>query len=281
MKTIFTFLLLLPLYSLAQTQTTANDVVEAIKENVTCEWSAKTVDTFKAGDPESKVKGIAVCMFADMLTLQKAVELGCNFIITHEPIFYNHWDETKDYRNDPVYRTKQAFIKKHNLVIFRYHDHIHRTKPDGIYAGMIAKLGWKKFSKEGSFTRFSFPKMTLTDLSLELKANLQLESVRIIGDPQMEFQNVVFSAGAPGGQRHINALAEKDVEVLVAGEAPEWETYLYVNDAIAQGKNKAVVFLGHLKSEEAGMEYCTHWLQEFIQNVPIHFIPNKPNYRDL
>ncbi|MEE4285775.1 MAG: hypothetical protein V2I31_06490, partial [Mariniphaga sp.] len=69
------------------------------------------------------------------------------------------------------------------------------------------------------------------------------------------------------------------VEVLIAGEAPEWETYLYANDAVNQGKNKAVIFLGHIKSEEAGMAYCAEWLRGFVTEVPVHFIKNRPNFK--
>jgi putative NIF3 family GTP cyclohydrolase 1 type 2 len=68
------------------------------------------------------------------------------------------------------------------------------------------------------------------------------------------------------------------VEVNLAGEANEWETYLYANDAVSLGKNKAVIFLGHIKSEEAGMEYCARWLRGFIGDIPIHFLTNQENF---
>jgi hypothetical protein len=29
-----------------------------------------------------------------------------------------------------------------------------------------------------------------------------------------------------------------------------------MRDAVDQGKNKAIIFLGHINSEEAGMDYC-------------------------
>jgi len=108
-----------------------------------------------------------------------------------------------------------------------------------------------------------------------------MNTIRVIGDPKMKFTKVGFAAGAPGGSSHIRMLRNPEIEVLVAGEAPEWETYSYANDAVEQGKNKAVIFLGHIKSEEAGMEYCAEWLQTFVNNVPIHFIENKSNFTDL
>lgn len=257
------------------------EVVSIIKKQVTCAWSTETVDVFKAGNPDSPLKGIAVCMFADMPTLEKAVELGCNFIITHEPIFYSHLDETEPFREDPVFRKKMDFIEKNNLVIFRFHDHIHMTRPDGISVGMSEKLGLNPYSVNGSLTFFTVPEKTLGDYCRELKEILKMETIRIIGHPDMKFTKVAFMAGAPGGQHHIQMLRNPEVEVLIAGESNEWETYLYANDAVSQGRSKAVIFLGHIKSEEAGMDECARWLKTFISGVPIHFIENKPNFQTL
>ena len=260
---------------------TPEEVVERIKKNVTCDWAAKTVDTFKAGDPETKLTGIATCMFADMNVLQEAVQKGCNFIITHEPVFYNHTDETAEFENDPVFKAKMKYINENNLVVFRFHDHIHRTEPDGISKGMIGKMELGKYAKNGSATFFEIPETSLKNFLEELKKKLDMKTIRVIGNPDMKFSKLAFAAGAPGGQRHIKMLSKPDVEVLIAGEAPEWETYLYANDAVAQGKNKSVIFLGHVKSEEAGMKYCAEWLAGFINGVPIHFIENEVNFITL
>ncbi len=281
LKKLVILIVLIPLFSFVQKVKTPNEIVSKIKQNVTCEWAEKTVDTFKAGDPNSEVKGIAVCMFADMTTLKKAVELGCNFIITHEPVFYNHLDEVSTYSTNPVYLEKAKFIEENKLVVFRFHDHIHRTEPDGISVGMINKMGIKNYSIGESQTLFQIPETTVAKFSKELKKKFEMESIRIIGNPNMKFSKIAFMAGAPGGQRHIQMLNNNDVEVLIAGEAPEWETYLYANDAISQGKNKGVIFLGHIKSEEAGMEYCAEWLKGFVKGIPIHFIENKANFTEL
>jgi putative NIF3 family GTP cyclohydrolase 1 type 2 len=282
-KSFAIVLLLVPLFLSAQINPpkTPADVVVLIKNEVTCPWADKTVDTFKAGNPQTELKGIATCMFADMQTLKKAVALNCNFIITHEPVFYNHLDNTETFQSDPVFLEKMKFIKEHDLVIFRFHDHIHATEPDGISTGMIDKLGLKKYGVNGSLTFFKTPEKILSDMAEELKKTLGVETIRYIGPPNMKFTKVAFMAGAPGGQRHIEMLRNPDVEVLIAGEAPEWETYLYANDAVSQGKNKAVIFLGHVKSEEAGMKYASEWLQTFIKDVPIHFIKDEANFHTL
>ncbi|WP_346859860.1 Nif3-like dinuclear metal center hexameric protein [uncultured Draconibacterium sp.] len=281
MKSILIILLIIPFFSFAQKTQTPEDIVALIKKNVSCQWMDETVDTFKAGDPKSEIKGIAVCMFADMKTLERAVKMGCNFIITHEPIFYSHLDKTESLTEDAVYKAKRKFIDDNHLTVFRFHDHIHSTSPDGIYEGMLNKLGWRKYAVNNSPLYFEMPKTNISDFTESLKEKLGLESVRLVGNPDMEFTKVGLAVGAPGGSRHIKMLGQDNVEVMVAGEASEWETYSYVNDAATQGKNKAVLFLGHVKSEEAGMEYCAEWLQGFVKNTPIHFIENELNFTEL
>jgi len=257
----------------------ASQIIDLIKKNVTCAWSAQTVDTFKSGNPDDVVTGVAVCMFADMNVLQQAVANKCNLIIAHEPTFYSHLDETKALENDPIFQDKIKYIKENKLIIWRFHDHIHRTKPDGIYFGMIEKLGWRKNQTDSSMIRFKFEKQKLTDFISRLKLTFPGSSFRVIGNPDMIVTNVAFSAGAPGAETHRKLLQEKNIDLLVAGEAPEWETYQYVYDAQLQAKNKAVIFLGHAVSEAYGMNYCARWLKGFLpKDMNVRFIENKSSF---
>lgn len=77
-----------------------------------------------------------------------------NLIIVHEPTFYSHQDETKSLGNDPVFEDKLKYINENKLIIWRFHDHWHRTSADGIYVGMIEKLGWKHNQTDSSMLRF-------------------------------------------------------------------------------------------------------------------------------
>lgn len=66
---------------------TARELVAEIQQQVGVEWQKDTVDTFKAGDPDTAVTGIAVTMMATMDVLERASAKGLNFVITHEPTF--------------------------------------------------------------------------------------------------------------------------------------------------------------------------------------------------
>ena len=52
-----------------------------------------------------------------------------------------------------------------------------------------------------------------------------------------------------------------------------------VYDAQLQGKNKAVIFLGHAISEAYGMNYCARWLKGFLpKDMIVRFIENKSSF---
>jgi len=258
---------------------TAHQIITEIQKNLNCTWNQETVDTFKSGNPDDVVTGVAVCMFANMETLYKAVTAKCNLIIVHEPTFYNHLDKTEGLENDPVYQKKSEYIKKHGLIIFRFHDHWHKTVPDGIYMGMVNKLGWKANQVDNSMFYYKFDEQSVGGFAQKLQDKLKGSQLRIVGDPKMRFTNVALSVGAPGSQSHINLLNSKSTELLVAGEGQEWETYQYVVDASMLGMKKAAIFLGHIPSEEAGMEYCAQWMKTFIKDLPIIFIENGSAYQ--
>src|SRR5581483_9439314 len=70
-----------------------------------------TVDTLKAGSPDTVVTGIVTTMFATIDIIRKAIKIGANFIIAHEPTFYNHTDNTTWLQNDEVYQYKADLLK--------------------------------------------------------------------------------------------------------------------------------------------------------------------------
>jgi putative NIF3 family GTP cyclohydrolase 1 type 2 len=256
----------------------AAQVMAGVLKNTGAGEIPNTVDVLKEGDPATPVTGIITCMFATMDVLKQAVDKNCNLIITHEPLYYNHLDVTTQFANDPVFLEKQKFIKDHKLVVWRFHDYIHTMRPDGIEMGMINKLGWKDYLTKGSTNHFELPEMTLNDLLKKLKAVFPKNSFYVIGKPEMKLRNVQLAEGAPGSALHIMLINNKNVDVLLAGESQQWETYEYMRDAVLQGKNKAVVFLGHINSEEAGMDYCATWIKGFIKDVPVNFVECGPSF---
>ena len=255
---------------------TAREVVARIQQQVGVPWQSDTVDTFKAGNPDTPVTGIAVTMMATLDVLQRAAAAGDNLIITHEPTFFDHLDiadQLPEKDNDPVLVEKRQFIEKHGLVVWRFHDHWHARTPDGIEAGMVHALGWEKFQDAQNQYLFNLPEISLEKLASDIKQKLGIHIVRVVGDPGLQVSRLAFAPGAAGFTHHARALEMAGVQALVIGEAREWETVEYVADAVSEGKQKSLIILGHIPSEQAGMEECTRWLKTFVTWVPIQFVP--------
>lgn len=257
----------------AQKPLTARQVIEKIKLQIGAPIDPNTVDTFKAGDPETPVTGIATTFLDTYDVLREAVAQGANLVITHEPTFYNHLDETAFLKGDPVFEQKMTYIREHHLVIWRFHDQWHWRKPDGIVEGFTQAVGWQKYRRPYEENAYTLPPVTVGQLAAALQDKLNSRSIRVVGDPLLRVTDVAYLPGASGEDKQIKALERDDVQVLVAGEAREWETVEYVRDAAAQGRRKALILLGHEVSEEVGMEYCARWLRQLFPAVPVTFIP--------
>lgn len=263
---------------------TAGQVIERIKANVGIPWRAQTVDNIIAGNADIPVKGIATTMMATLDVVQRAAASGKNMVITHESTFFSHQDKTEQILQDPTYQFKLDFLNKNKMVVFHFHDHWHGRRPDGIATGMIRELGWEKNADPQNPRMFTFPETSLARFAREIETKLKIRTMRVVGDPNLAVKRVLASWGNVSLMPGIPFLAQPDVDVLIVGETHEWELVEYVQDAIASGKKKALIVLGHVVSEQAGMKYCAEWLKGFVKEVPIEFIaaaepfwrPDKP-----
>jgi putative NIF3 family GTP cyclohydrolase 1 type 2 len=123
---------------------------------------------------------------------------------------------------------------------------------------------------------FTFQETPLARFAQGMATKLNIRTMRVIGDPQLPVRRVMASWGNVSLMPGVPYLAQADV--LVVGETHEWELVEYVQDAIASGQKKALIILGHLISEQAGMKYCAEWLKSFMPEVPIEFISSAEPY---
>ena len=251
---------------------TAGEVIDRIKKNVGVPWRAETVDTLKAGGADTRVKGIATTMMATLDVLQKAAAAERNFVITHEPTFYGHEDKTDELAGDPTYQFKAGFIKKNDMAIFRFHDHWHAHRPDGIATGMVEELEWTKNVDPQNARLFRFDNIALSDLARQMRERLKIRAMRVVGDPALRVRTAAANWGYANQMGGIRSLARPEVDVLIVGEAREWEVVEYAADTISSGKKKALIVLGHIVSEQAGMKNCARWLKTFVSEVPVEFV---------
>ncbi|QHT70166.1 NGG1p interacting factor NIF3 [Rhodocytophaga rosea] len=234
----------------------------------------KTVDTLKSGSRDIVVTGIITTMFATLEVIQQAIQAKANFIIAHEPTFYNHLDETDWLAQDEVYTFKADLLKKHNIAIWRNHDYVHTFVPDGVKTGVANQLGWQKqYDIKSSIISLLAP-MSLKAIISQVKDKLHISQVRYIGDLSKPCRKILLNPGATMGKGPIQAMMREKPDVLLCGEIHEWEVAEYVRDARTKGGNLSLIIMGHSVSEEPGSEFMAGWLREKLPGMKITHIPS-------
>jgi putative NIF3 family GTP cyclohydrolase 1 type 2 len=253
---------------------TIRQVIDNLQADIPGAPFPQTVDTIKAGDREQPVKGIVTTMFATDAVIEKTISLGANFIIAHEPTFYNHLDETDWLGDDPVLKYKKELLDKNGIVVWRFHDGLHRHRPDGVRMGVMNALGWDKYYSEDDPFLVEMPAISLRAMIAHVKAKLGIDKLKYIGDLSQLCHRVVLSPGAAGGRGQIGQLQKYEPDVFICGELNEWETSEYIRDARHQGRKINLIVLGHAASEEAGLQWLIPVLKEKAPGITATHVPS-------
>jgi putative NIF3 family GTP cyclohydrolase 1 type 2 len=224
------------------------------------------------------VTGIVTTSLPSMTVLQQAAKAGANLVIASQPVFYAT-KETPDDAADPVLAAKRAFIAKHHLVVFRLRDHWRLRRPDPVARGLGDALGWSTFRIGDDASRYDIPPVTLAALVNQAKKRLGARGgIRVIGDPQTSVRKVALLPGSTPLAAAVQALPH--VDAVVAGEVREWESVEYARDTVDSGQKKALILVGRIVSEEAGMRVCADWLRTLVPEAPVqHVAAGDPYWR--
>ena len=250
----------------------------------------KTCDGVIAGDVTKECTGIAVTCCPTAEVIRKAAENGCDFLVCHEPTFFDGWDQTDWLQGNRVYEAKRKLIEETGMTIYRNHDHLHSDRPDGIFGVVTKKLGWQDYAVNKTLEFmpgccFELPETTVGEIAAHLAETLHIDGIRIIGDPDMKVSRAGFTfhySGAPMDRTNIQFIEENDMQVIIPGEVVDWTIGEYVQDAITLGIKRALLNVGHFNWEEPGMEGVAEWLAEDLKHaVPVLFIQSGNQYRWL
>jgi putative NIF3 family GTP cyclohydrolase 1 type 2 len=255
---------------------TVQDVIDIILKEIPGAPFKETVDTLKSGRSDQRVTGIVTTMFATVDIINQAAKRNANFIIAHEPTFYNHTDNPDWVSDNKIVKAKQDLLKQTGIAVWRFHDYWHTHRPDGILHGVLKKAGWDKYYKEGEHA-ITIPSSTVKDIAAHLRSSLDIPHLRVIGDLSLPCSKVGIMPGAAGGQRQVSYVEANSPDLFIIGETPEWETAEYYRDAVALGNKKALIVLGHSVSEEPGMEWLVEWLKPKVPELTVtHIASNSP-----
>ena len=257
----------------AQVPPSAQELVNRISVAMGGAWNPSSYrDTFKMGDPNTLVMGVASCFMSTFDVIKRANAKGLNFVISHEPTMWTDGDVLSPVEDDPLFKLKLEYVNDNKMIVWRTHDSLHSLKPEPMSTAENAKLGWDKFVQPGGgfFSSYKFsPPVTLKEIVLHYADTVPTSSLRVIGDPSL----VVNSASQAGHSCAANfeGLAKNDCTISI--EIREWETAEYGRDLVASGARKAMIICSHESGEELGMQWFTNWLEQRFPGLRIEFVP--------
>lgn len=98
------------------------DVIEILKQEGTwVRWNRCTRDRILFGNENQEVTKIGVCWVATNKVIEKALEKGINFIISHENIFYTTGTHLETKLVESI-EYKKKLLSKGNICVYRCHD---------------------------------------------------------------------------------------------------------------------------------------------------------------
>jgi putative NIF3 family GTP cyclohydrolase 1 type 2 len=263
--------------SFAATQT-AGSIVERLKQARGGAWKEGGLDGFVAGDPQTAVRGIAVTAWPSLDSLRKAVDLGCNMVVSAESPFYARplgkvesgspaQAVAAQLRADPTWTGKQAFIAEHGLCLYRLSDNLVSPKDDLLADGIADALGWRRYDRAGDPRRFDIPRSTLGRVAKQVKRRLGVNGgMRMIGDAGLPISRVLVVPGRIDPVAVVKQLPE--VDLLIAGDLREWELVEYFHDSQETAQPKALIAVGRILSEQAATVAIASWIRS-IAGMPV------------
>ena len=276
----------------------SQELLDRIQKNVGVPWQSQRSDGFSdgvlLGNADTPVSGIVTTFTPTLEVLKQAVASGKNTIICREAPFYSRGERAPMFwrnspappkemtDNDPVCRAKREFISQNNLVIIRLVENWDARMTDSQLRGLARALGWEHFHTVANRdvdeyhphnVHFQLPESSLSQLAQSVAQKLKIHGPRVIGRPESRVSKAALTHGLLLVADVERILREPAVDVVIAGDAVEWEAVPYFQDLVTAGRTKGLVLLGQEASEEPGCGEMATWLKGFIGEIPSEWLP--------
>jgi putative NIF3 family GTP cyclohydrolase 1 type 2 len=238
-----------------------------------------TTDVVLHGDPEIEVSSIAVTWLATDAVIEEAARLGCNFLISHEGIYYPTFK--KHASEQQHHAAKQALLDEKGITVFRCHDTWDRMPSVGICDTWADFLGWDSSPRDTE----SYYKVCdvagqsgtgVADQVLERIETLGQSSIQLMGDLDVDVSRLAIGTGAI---TRLPAMQELGADILLASDDGTHTTYcgLWSFDL-----GIPVIIVCHSTSELPGMIALSEYVPTIFPDVAVHYLPcGLPSTRTL
>ena len=256
----------------------AVDVVEHFVSR--CDWVDRkiTVDRVKAGEANLEADRCLVTWMPNIQALREAVARGIRLVVTHEPTFWDHYDDLSKLSQQG--KDKLAFINGNGLTIVRIHDTWDRWPKVGIPWAWAAFLGLgdEPFSVgcRNYMHRYDIEPTTLDEFARRVAgrcAALGEPAVQVTGDGRQMVSRVGIGTGC-ASDVYVYREMGCDVSIVSDDGSIYWREIQQASEA-----GHPVIRVNHGTSEEPGMVSLTKYINENIDGLSAEHLPHPCIFR--
>lgn len=267
-------------------QLTVGDVSARLAQQFGANWAVDKA--LGAGSDGTVVTGIAVTFSPTYDVIARASAKRANLVVSLEPPFWSGPapDNSRppgpaELEPDPTYRLKRARMDAAGIAVLSVRDGWTRRPEDGQLRGLARALGWERYHRPAAGTmewapgnhHFTLPGTRFGALARDIMKKLGARAPRCIGDPQIAVADVALTHGYMEVPDLQKVLAGPKLDVVICGEACEWEVVPYFMDLIASGQKKGMILLGNQVSSEPGCRELAEWVRGVVNEVPVEWLP--------
>ena len=243
--------------------------------NLETGWVDKdnTVDTFKAGNKDTEVTGIAVGWKAHRWALEEAHAKECNLFVGHEPLYYDHWDKDDSFLRYPGVKAKHEWIDAHDMAIVRCHDTWDQFPELGIPDSWAKIIGFENPLPEsdGLFKVFDVSGRTAGDVARQVAGAVKKLGggcTQFVGSDDTEVTHVVIGTGAITPLTTFLDRFNADIAVVTDDGYTFWR-----DGALAIDTGLPLIVVNHCVAEDYGMALMAEHLKQMFPGIPVYYIP--------
>lgn len=212
---------------------------------------------------KSACRKIATAVSADLETIEKALSLKVDALITHHGLFWNR----DPY---PVVGYRKERLKKlmeHDLSLFSYHLPLDAHVEVGNNWKAAQELGWEKCAPfyHDIGVKGEIKESSLEPLVSELENFYGQKAIIAPGGPD-KFRRIALVSG--GAYKEIPRAAQEGVECFISGsfDEPAW--------SLAHECGVHFIAMGHTATEKVGPKALCEWIKQNL-SVEACFIDSK------
>jgi putative NIF3 family GTP cyclohydrolase 1 type 2 len=239
----------------------------------------ETVDRIIYGDPDRPITKIAVAWMPYQKTIQQAIDLGANVLVTHEPTFYIHRDLRDKNVASPEVTRKREWLDKQDITIIRCHD-VWDAIPDiGIpFAwGEFLELGTPSKS-ERYYNVYEIEPQTASAFAKHVAARtstLGQPTIGFYGDPDREIRSIGLGTGCISQASQMRKMGA-DLAISVDDVVRAW-----IDGEKSADSGYPLIVVNHCVSEEPGIATLAAYIDQTFPEIPVTHLPQTCTFQSI